>query len=114
MKQFILLQTYVGPSDFTYEVTCSGRILGLDQVLALGLTTQEELRLHAASSYTAEWYEISPGDKIEVFFVDDERHERNVFLVPRDGLSDPPVKLGDERTGKNLHEYLWKFADLGD
>jgi len=106
MKQFILLQSYVGSSDFTYEVTCTGRILGLDEAQELVLTNRDQLVRHARSSYVAAWYEITTNDQIEVVLQDDERNEHMVFIVPEDGLPNPPVSLDDERVGPRIHEYL--------
>lgn len=106
MQQFILLQSYIGPSDFTYEVICTGRILGLDEVYELGFTDRETMKRHARSSYTAAWYEIKANDRIEVEINDEERNEHIVFYIPETGLLSPPVNLDDQRAGPRIHEYL--------
>jgi hypothetical protein len=114
MKQSILLQSYIGPSDFTYEVTCTGRILGLDEAHERGFTDRETMRRHARSSYTAAWYEISAHDEIVVEIRDDDRDERMVFSVPEVGLPNPPVSLDDERAGPRIHEYLKEHCECAE
>lgn len=108
--QYILLQSYIGSSNFTYEVTCTGRILGLGEALALRLTNQDELRRHARSSYTAAWYEISAHDRIDIRIEDDNGNQDIIFFVPEGGLPNPPVNLFDERAEPHVHEYLKKHC----
>ncbi|OHB20980.1 MAG: hypothetical protein A2666_00505 [Parcubacteria group bacterium RIFCSPHIGHO2_01_FULL_47_10b] len=114
MKQFILLQSYIGSSDFTYEVTCTGRILGLDEAHERGFTNRETMKRHARSSYTAAWYEIKAHDQIEVELRNDEGDEHAVFIVPEAGLPNPPVSLDDERTGPRIHEYLKEHCECAE
>jgi hypothetical protein len=54
MSQFILLQTYVGSSDFTYIATCNGRQLSLEEALTADLVDKSTLRRHEQSSYTCD------------------------------------------------------------
>jgi hypothetical protein len=109
MPQHILLQSFIGPSDYVYIVTCSGRPLDLTEAKQAGLTDDQTLRRHKKSEYTHEWFEVNPGDWIEVELIGEEFDEENLharFTVPENGLADPPQKLDDERTHNMLHEYL--------
>ena len=110
MKQLILLQSYVGPSDFEYVVTCTGRLLSLDEVIRLGLTTTEILKANARSSYTATWYEIDTGDLIHVESKSDDGDVNIVFEVPLEGIPNPPVAFSDIHAGQWLHHYLWRHC----
>src|SRR5690349_5596622 len=106
MKQHILIQSYCGLSDFSFDVACTGRKLNLEEALRLNLTNQGELQRHEQSDYSADWYEINPGDQIEVHRLDDDGEKNVSFSIPPDGLSDPPVSLDDPRSGTKLLPYL--------
>lgn len=108
MTQYILLQSYTGPSHFIFEVTTTGRKLGLDEALNQGLMRRDELVRYRCSNYAAGWYEVSPGDKITVEYVDfdDDTDDLAVFVVPENGLPGPPVSLDDDRVGYRFFEYL--------
>lgn len=108
--QYILLQTYMGPSDFTYAVAMVGRKLTIDEAIELGLTNRNELDRNKRSAYIAEWYEIKPGDEITIEYQDDETKKSWAFTVLETGLPEPPVSLDDERAGPRLHEYLKKHC----
>lgn len=114
MKQYILLQTYTGPSAFLCEATSTGRKLTLEEAFALGLTNRNELDRHKRSDYTAEWHEIKAGDQITIVLQDDENDEDWTFIVPQAGLPEPPVSLDDEHTGPRLHEYLKKHCQCAE
>jgi len=106
MKQIIILQSYVGLSDFEYNVTCTGRLLDMEEVLRLGLTTIAILKANALSSYTAGWYEIDTGDLIHVQSKSDDGDVDLLFEVPPEGIPNPPVAFSDIHTGQWLHSYL--------
>ncbi|KKR07722.1 MAG: hypothetical protein UT32_C0007G0010 [Parcubacteria group bacterium GW2011_GWC2_39_14] len=110
MKQLILLQSYVGLSDFEYVVTCTGRLLRLEEVLRLELTTPVVLSANARSSYTATWYEIDTGDLIHVESRSDDGDVDLLFEVPVEGIPNPPVAFSDIHAGKWLHFYLLRHC----
>lgn len=109
MSQFILLQTYVGSSDFTYIAACNGRQLSLEEAQAADLVDKSALQRHAQSSYTSEWFEVEPGDQVFLTIQEDEgRFEERAtltFTVPPQGLNNPPTSLDDDRLGLWQHEY---------
>lgn len=113
MRQFILLQTYVGLSGFTYDVTCNGRELDMAEAKQLALVDDAALARHKRSSYLATWYEVRPGDVIRVRVWDEDSDDlaffeltELFFIVPAGGLVNPPTSLDDDRTGRWLHQYL--------
>lgn len=109
MPQYILLQSYLGLSDYVYIAKCSGRRLDLPEVKQLELTDDQALRRHERSSYTQEWFEIHPGDWIEVEIIGEDYGEKNLhvrFTIPEKGLENPPQKLDTEYSHNRLHEYL--------
>lgn len=102
----ILLETYVGLSDFSFEPTCTGRRLGRVELEKLGFVSEEVLRANKHSSYVPEWYEIKEGDQIRIRRVDDEGALDETFVVPSE-LPDPPQRLDDFlRTGMRVYDYL--------
>ena len=125
MPQFILLFSTgdAGHYDDHIEVECSGRKLTTEEALALRLVTRGQLSRHRlAISYDLAWYEVKPGDEI-IFDVDqwvweneeENRgyllHQRLTFVVPPNGLLNPPVDLDEFfRQPGELHEYYGEHA----
>ena len=101
MSQFILLQSYVGCSDYFYDVTCSGHRLEIAEIKQRNLVDDRTLRRHKQSSYSCEWFEVNPGDWIEIRIIGEDYGEANMhvqFTIPDKGLDNPPQSLDDERT----------------
>jgi len=108
--QYILLQTYLGASDFFYTVTCDGESISQSDATLLGFATGADFYRHKNSDYDATWFKIVPGTQITVSIADDERDQHFTFVVPEKGLPNPPVTLDDERGCHNLHLYLQKHC----
>jgi hypothetical protein len=123
MSQFILLFSTGGPGDYDdhIEVECTGRKLTLQQAQDRNLVTQDQLRRHRNGPYDKAWYEVKPGDEI-VFTIDEwvwegdepryPRYQKLTYVVPPDGLSNPPIDLDDiffRRLG-DLREYYGENA----
>lgn len=118
MKQIILLNSYVGLSDFTFDVICFGRRLDFEEALAKGLATKDQVRRHAASDYTREWYEVAPGDTIVIeHYYDDEPkvNRKRTFRVPQSGMSSPNTSLDNfDATGMELEDHLLEQCELAN
>lgn len=116
MKQIIFLNSYVGLSSFTFDVTCSGRRLAREEVFVKGLVTKDQIRRNAASNYTQEWYEVAPGDSIivEHFYDEEPRvNRKRIFRVPQSGMQSPNTSLDNfDATGMELEEHLVKQCEL--
>ncbi len=94
MNQIILVDSYCGLSDYTFEVTVSGRRLNMSEVKQLGLVDDDAIRRHKQSSYSQEWFEINPGDRIAIRVGEDEIEELE-FEIPTTPLTIIPQKLDD-------------------
>lgn len=103
----ILLETYVGCSDFRFETYCTGRKLEAAELREKELLTEDILRRHSRSSYVPEWYEVKEGDQIRVVRWDDDGQIDETFVVPAN-LPDSPQSLDDRalRTGMRVYDYL--------
>ena len=102
----ILLETYIGSSDFCFVTTCTGRQLGEAELRERGFISNQILRCNERSSYAAGWYEVQEGDQIRVVRSDDKGVIDETFIVPP-CLSDPPQRLDDTfRTGMHVYDYL--------
>ena len=102
----ILLQTYCGLSDFTFEPSCTGRKLEEQELREKGFLSDKILRLNADSSYVTDWYEVKEGDQIRIQRRDDDGQIDETFIVPIN-LPDPPQRLDDhQRTGMHVYDYL--------
>lgn len=116
MPQVILLESYNGLSSFTYEVSCTGRLLSADEVRQRDLLTDDEVRRHARSDYLPSWYEVSPGDTITIErqeWGDDESEDDGffTFIVP-ENLPSPPQRLDNhDRTGPRSLQYLKEHCE---
>lgn len=113
MREYVLLQSYVGSSSFTYDATCNGRRLETAEAKQLELVDDDSLARHKQSSYLSVWYEVQPGSEIRVAIWDDDSSDTSfeeltelVYIVPESCLVNPPTSLDDDRTGRRLHEYL--------
>jgi hypothetical protein len=117
MNQIVLLNTYTGLSDFEFFVSCTGSRLEREEVFKRGLLRKDQLRRHAASEYTREWYEVKPGDIIIVEHRDDDRdppiNRKRTFRVPEAGMSNPNTDLDNfAATGPNLEDHLRQQCEL--
>ena len=102
----ILLETYVGGSDFRFETSCTGRKLEDTELREQGFISDAILCRNERSSYVPEWYEVKEGDQIRVVRSDDDGTIDETFIVPAD-LRDPPQRLDDSfRTGMHVYGYL--------
>lgn len=106
MGQVILVGSYCGLSNYTFEVNVSGRALEHDEVKRLGLFPDKQtVGRHEASNYSQEWFEVNPGDRIKIRSGEDFEITETVYEVPETPLPNPPQKLDDTFT-INLVEYL--------
>jgi len=116
MSQYILLNSYFGCSDYTFNVECSGRYLDKNEVLSQKLVTSDQLRRHKESDYTKEWYEVNPSDTITVeHFYDDEPqiNRKRIFRVPQSGMPSPNTNLDNlNATGADLENHLIEQCEL--
>ncbi len=94
MSQIILVGSYCGPSDYTFEVKVSGRPLNMSEVRQCGLVDDDAIRRHKQSSYSQEWFEVSAGDRISVRVGGDEIQEME-FEIPAPPLAVIPQRLDD-------------------
>ena len=103
----ILLETYIGCSDFRFEPSCTGRKLEEAELREKGFISDQILRFNSKSSYAPEWYEVKEGDQIRIVRWDDEGKIDETFIVPAT-LPDPPQHLDDGhlRTGMRVYDYL--------
>lgn len=107
MNQIILLNTYIGLSDFTFEVNCSGRQLTDDEVTAKSLFTPQMQRRHKIFSYAYQWYEVNPGDTFTITHISDDVRQQTVLRVPATGMDAPNSNVDNFRaTGINLKYHL--------
>lgn len=93
MNQYILIETYAGLSDFTFDMYCSGRKLELSEVKSRGFVDDVQLKSNERSSYVNEWYEVKPGDFIFVKHRNDDFERLTVFRIPESGLVNPGTTL---------------------
>jgi len=105
-KQFILLQTYLGASNYFYEVKCDGESITRQEAIDLGFVTETDFNKHASSDYGPVWYKIEPGNKISIEIIDGDHCDNYYFLVPKTGLPSPPIRLSDPYSQNLLHKYL--------
>lgn len=116
MKQIILLNSYAGPSDFTFNAECSGRRLSREEVFEKGLVTEDQIRRHSESDYTKEWYEVAPGDTIVIEHYYDEEpkvNRKRVFRVSESGMPNPNTNLDNfDATGIELEGHLLEQCEL--
>jgi hypothetical protein len=113
MKQIILLNTYVGLSDFTFEVTSTGRELNQEEVLAKGLFTKDMQRRHKESSYVYQWYEVSPGDTFTIVHISDDVSRQTVLRVPASSMRNPNTSVDDlNTTGIWLEDHLLTQCEI--
>jgi hypothetical protein len=54
MSQIILVGSYCGLSDYTFEVTVSGRRLNMSELKQLGLVDDDAIRRHKQSNHSCE------------------------------------------------------------
>lgn len=102
----ILLETYVGCSDFVFQPTCTGRKIEQSELRELGLISDKILKRNEKSSYFPDWYEVKEGDRIRIQKSDDEGDLDVIFVVPSD-LPNLPQKLDDfPWTGMRVYDYL--------
>lgn len=94
MSQIILVGSYCGCSDYTFEITVNGRHLSMSEVRQRGLVDDDAIRRHKQSSYSQEWYEINPGNRITVR-VGEAKIEEMVFEIPLTPFTVVPQKLDD-------------------
>lgn len=107
MNQIILINTYVGLSDFTFEVGSSGRQLTHEEVTEKGLFTTEMQRRHRNSSYAYQWYEVNPGDIFTITHLSDDVRQQTVLRVPATGMDGPNSNVDNfSATGINLKYHL--------
>ncbi len=105
MSSIILLGTYIGLSDFVFDVKCNGLPLEESEAQKIGLINDDTIRRHSQSNYTRDWYKVNPGDQIEIRWRDDEHDIKTTFIIP-ERLVDPPQNPDDEKTGMRLYDYL--------
>lgn len=107
MDQIIVLNTYIGSSDFTFRATCTGRRLTNEEVLKKGFVTEDIKRRHKDSSYVYEWYEIKPTDKITLRHVSETVYRVSVFRARNEVKQYLNTCIDNsEATGMNLEDYL--------
>ena len=94
MSQIILVGSYCGLSDYTFEVTVGGRRLNMREVRHYGLVDDDAIRRHNQSSYSQEWFEVNASDRITVRVGEDEIEEME-FEIPETPLTVIPQKLDD-------------------
>lgn len=113
MGQIILLNSYIGLSDFAFEVTSSGRQLTREEIIAKDLLTNDMQRRHKESSYKHVWYEVGPGDTFTVTHISDDVRHRTVLKVPNDGMKSPNVSVDNwDATGMQLEQHLTSQCEL--
>ena len=115
MRNIILLQSYVGRSTgYIFSARSNGRYLSIEEVKKLGLVDEDTLRRNKGSDWTCVWYEVNPGDRIEVIFFDENTgiDVDSTFLVPEQGLEDPPQKIEiGGRHPSELYDYLLEHCE---
>ena len=105
MSQVILVGSYRGLSDYTFEVEVTGRPLSLSEVEQMGLVDDPALNLHSFSDYTQEWFEIGPGDRITIRAGEIGEVETLTFLIPATPLVGLPQRL-EHTLMVGLRDYL--------
>ncbi len=97
MSQAILLWTYAGHSSYVYsaKVLSGGAHIPHEEAIRRGLCTTAELERHSKSDYLNHWYDLEPGDQIEIEVDDGEDYEKTIFEIPEAPLPSPPQKLAD-------------------
>jgi hypothetical protein len=109
IMQILLIQSYVGLSNLTYDVSCSGRRLSAREVVCRCFADQASLDLHKEDDWVSEWYEVKAGDSVELNVsncdIDDAPNGVLAFVVPSAGLANPPRSLNDERLGQRQYRY---------
>lgn len=113
LSQIIFLNTYVGLSDFTFEVTSSGRQLTREEIAAKGLFTADMQRRHKGSSYVYQWCEVNPGDTFTVTHISDDVRHQTVLRVPGGGMKNPNASVDNwGATGMQLEQHLVDQCEL--
>jgi hypothetical protein len=109
VPQIILVGSYIGLSDYVYDVTCTGRRLSITEAAGKGLFNQKAFKGNKID-YAFEWYEVNAGDRIQIHIADDDDSPHTVtFIVPDTGLPNPPLRW--ENTHFNeLDVYLAKHC----
>lgn len=108
MNQIILVGSYCGSSGYTLEVKVSGRPLDMSEVRQRGLVDDDAICRHRDSSYSQEWFEVSPGDRIIIRVGEDEIEEME-FEIPSTSLAVIPQKL-DDTFKINLLSWLKEYC----
>ncbi len=106
----ILVESYFGPSDFIFDVQCTGAFVSLPEVLARGIINRDIVRRHAKSSYVRDWYEVQPGDRIRIEWRDEVQDIEITFVVP-EVLPEPPQSPDHESAGMRLYHYLERYCN---
>lgn len=111
--QIILVSTYVGCSDFVFEVECSGKCLSRLEVLERGLLTQDQKRRHKDSAYVYAWYQVFPGDTISIKHCSDDFSHQVTFRVPENGMENPNSNIDNLfATDSYLEDHLALQCEL--
>lgn len=114
MSQCILVQSYIGILDFTFEVECSGRELVGSESAEFRSQNNGKSWEKRRADYRISWHEISPGDWIDVYMVDGAHWTNNRYTIPEGGLPDPPTSLEDDRYAGKFERYLKKYCEVTD
>lgn len=106
----ILLETYVGCSDFRFEPSCTGRKVEEEELRERGIISDDILRRCERSSYISDWYDVNEGDTIRIIRWDDDGNIDETFVVPAD-LPDPPQRPDKSMDGgMHVYGYLAKHC----
>ena len=110
MSQIILVSSYIGGSDYVFSVSVTaGKFLEITKATELGLVDDAAIRRHALSSYSYEWYEISPKNRITVKTGEAGKEREMIFEIPDEPLPKLPQKL-DDALSIDLLECLIKYC----
>lgn len=123
MSQLILLFSTGGHGDYDthVDVECSGRKLTTQEAQGKNLVSPDQLyQYRLVMPHDSAWYEVEPGDEI-IFTIsewsgDDDKgywlNQRLTYVVPENGLLNPPVNLDDifSRWFGGLPEYYGAHA----
>ncbi len=105
MRTIILLEEYVGSSDFAFKPSCTGRLLDKKEVWERKLMTDDLVRRTERSSYISEWYEVEEGDQINIIRVNGDEELDETFIVPKE-LPNPPQDPTRDHNGMHVYDYL--------